>query len=141
MLDNCTRPPSGAGPKYATRTVPPREQFATNPPCACTGATTWSAIIVSSQLAPPLWDDATATPALIAPLKDELISAARLGATIVAVNAAVGVVGVPVLEPPPQLTDTIATTTTRTRVAMFMSAFIFLVKVMRDVQGSSSRTA
>jgi hypothetical protein len=37
VLDNVTRPPPGAAPSHCTRTLPPLEQFATNPLCAYSG--------------------------------------------------------------------------------------------------------
>jgi hypothetical protein len=37
VLASVTRPPPGAAPRYCTRMLPPLEQFATNPVCACNG--------------------------------------------------------------------------------------------------------
>lgn len=63
--------------------------------------------------------DATGDPALIAALKDELISAPRLGATVVTVTVVgvvgVGLTGVELLPPPPHWTDAIANTTSGRR--------------------------
>jgi len=40
VLASVTRPPPGAAPRDCTRTLPPLEQFATKPACACSGTPT-----------------------------------------------------------------------------------------------------
>lgn len=104
VLASVTRPPPGAAPRNCTRTLPPLEQFATNPVCAYSGTpVNISMTSVRYSGRAPRSPDASGTPLRMAAMKAELISAPSVRATAVTVSAgagaAVGAVGDGLLPP------------------------------------------